>query len=70
LEDGEVLEDTVLVPKGDPEKPLTREDIISKLNSCARGVVSDERLSELISYLASFGEKQEYSSTILFEKGN
>lgn len=34
LKNGKREEETVLVPKGDPEKPLTRDDIINKLRTC------------------------------------
>lgn len=45
---GERLEETVLVPKGDPENPLTREDIIEKLKVCAKGQATDKALQGLI----------------------
>lgn len=48
LNSGEVLKETVLVPKGDPENPLTREDIIDKLHTCARGQAESETLSGLV----------------------
>ena len=48
LNSGEVLKETVLVPKGDPENPLTREDIIDKLHTCARGLAESETLSGLV----------------------
>ena len=37
-------EETVLVPKGDPEKPLTRTDIIDKLRVCTQGQADEETL--------------------------
>ena len=48
LKNGETYSETVLVPKGDPENPLTRDDIIAKLKTCAKGQVPDERLSALV----------------------
>ena len=46
--DGQRVEETVLVPKGDPEKPLTREDIIDKLRTCAKGQASEQALLKLV----------------------
>lgn len=45
---GETIEETVLVPKGDPENPLTRDDIIAKLRVCAAGQADEETLNELV----------------------
>ena len=42
LKDGRSMEETVLVPKGDPEKPLSRNDIIEKLRTCAKGQADEE----------------------------
>lgn len=36
LKNGEEFERVILVPKGDPENPLTREDIIEKLRLCTK----------------------------------
>ena len=47
MKDGTALEETILVPKGDPEKPLTREDILEKLKTCAQGQADDAQLSRL-----------------------
>ena len=48
LKNGEKTEETVLVPKGDPEKPLTRADIIDKLRVCAQGQAGEETLMRLV----------------------
>ncbi len=46
--DGRKLEETILVPKGDPENPLTRNDIIAKLKTCAKGQATEEQLITLV----------------------
>ena len=57
--DGTSIETTVLVPKGDPENPLTREDIIGKLTTCARGQADEKTLEELVQRILSIkGEDQ------------
>ena len=48
LKDGSHKEETVLVPKGDPEKPLTRADIIDKLRVCAQGQADEDTLMKLV----------------------
>lgn len=45
---GRVLEETVLIPKGDPENPLSREEITDKLRDCAKGQADENTLSNLI----------------------
>lgn len=44
----EILEETVLVPKGDPENPLTRENILDKLKTCALGQADSAVLVRLV----------------------
>ncbi len=41
LKNGKKMEKTVLVPKGDPENPLTRADIMKKLDACSAGMADD-----------------------------
>ena len=48
MKSGERLSETVLVPKGDPEKPLTREDIIDKLHVCSRGQADEQTIRKLV----------------------
>ena len=53
LNNGKKVEEVILVPKGDPEKPLTREDIINKLRVCARGQASEDTLKSLVEEIES-----------------
>lgn len=55
LKNGEKLEETVLVPKGDPEKPLTRDDIIRKLTACSAGLADDETRNRLVKEITALG---------------
>ena len=48
LNDGRKVEETVLTPKGDPENPLNRADIIDKLRVCARGQADESTLMKLV----------------------
>jgi len=55
LKSGETLTQTVLVPKGDPENPLSRQDIINKLLSCAKGQATKTALEQLVQAIDSLG---------------
>ena len=68
MSDGDVFSNTVLVPKGDPENPLSREDIIRKLKTCANGIISNDHLIKLIEYLENFGGDESINPHILFGK--
>lgn len=46
--DGRKEQDVILVPRGDPENPLTREDIINKLKVCAVGQVNEKTIDDLV----------------------
>ena len=60
------IEDTVLAPKGDPEKPLTVEDLLLKYNECADNLISVEKRKRIIRYLSTFGDEDYYSAEELF----
>lgn len=60
LKNGERIEETVLVPKGDPEKPLTRTDIIVKLRVCAQGQADEETLRKLVEAIESIGGSSQF----------
>lgn len=46
--DGTVLSEYVSVPKGDPENPLTKDDVIAKLKTCASSLAGDAALTALV----------------------
>ena len=56
LRNGQTAEETVLVPKGDPENPLTRADIIDKLKTCASGQANGEKLARLVEAILKVDE--------------
>ena len=64
--DGTTDQETVLVPRGDPEKPLTTEDIRQKLRQCAAGLLTESRIAALIAYLDAFGSDAALDPEILF----
>ena len=62
--DGQVLRETVLVPKGDPERPLTRADIIDKLRVCALGQTGDETLLKLVKAIETIDGNKKFLNPI------
>lgn len=57
---GETWEETVLVPKGDPENPLARADIVQKLKTCARGQAEDAVLTALQQRIDGIGGSERF----------
>ncbi|MBR3334842.1 MAG: MmgE/PrpD family protein [Clostridia bacterium] len=55
LKNGEKLGETVLVPKGDPEKPLTRGDILRKLEACSASLADDATRKKLAEAISGMG---------------
>lgn len=66
LKDGSSISEMVLVPKGDPENALTKEDIINKLETCANGLMDQSSLIKLIQYIEDFGGEKKYRPEELF----
>ena len=58
--DGRTETETVSVPKGDPENPLTKEDIINKLSVCASGQSDGETLSRLVRGIEAIKGKSDF----------
>ncbi len=59
---GEVLKETVLVPKGDPENPLTRDDIIEKLRICSAGQAEEDTLKRLVEMIMNIKGKGSFQN--------
>ena len=55
MKNGETVTETVLVPRGDPEKPLTRDDIIAKLAVCAGEQADGDSLKRLVDASLAIG---------------
>ena len=64
--DGEQLSETVLVPKGDPENPLTRGDIVEKLRVCAGGQADEETLRKLVERIGEIRGKNRFVNPMSF----
>ena len=62
LTNGDILTETVLVPKGDPENPLTRDDIIDKLRACAMGQADEAALSKLLEAIEKIDGSDSFSN--------
>ena len=62
---GERIAETVLVPKGDPEKPLTREGIIEKLKTCAKGQADEDKLMALVKAIEKIEGTSKFENPII-----
>ena len=69
LTDGESLEETVSVPKGDPENPLTREDILHKLEACAQGLADGAHLAAFVQAVDALGGRESFSNPMAELRG-
>lgn len=58
--DGQILEEMVLVPKGDPENPFTREEVEEKFRICGAGIISSEVADKMLYNILNFGENKEF----------
>lgn len=67
LKDGTTLEETIYVPKGDPEKPLTTEDLQEKLRTCAQGQADEETIAKLIDYIENLGGDEKFVYPFIYE---
>ncbi len=57
--DGHEAEETVLIPKGDPENKMTFDEIREKLGSCCGNLVSLKQQESLIEWIKCFGGKKD-----------
>lgn len=64
FENGEQIEETVLVPKGDPENPLKREDIVEKLRVCSKGLADENTVSGLVAAITGMGGNERFRNPI------
>lgn len=55
LEGGQSIAETVTVPKGDPENPLSRHDIVRKLETCAQGLAGKAELDAFLAATDALG---------------
>lgn len=55
LNDGRVLKEAVLTPRGHPGAPLSDDDLAQKFRDCAKGLMTEARIAEALDLLARFG---------------
>lgn len=60
LNSGETVQETVLVPKGDPENPLEPGTVLRKLYTCAQGQAEEKRLDALAAAIGSLGGESRF----------
>lgn len=64
--DGEALEQTVLIPKGDASNPMTPAEMRAKFAACTGGLLSEEQQDRLIREVDRFEDITAYSSINVF----
>lgn len=62
LNNGDKKETTTFVPKGDPENPLCKEDIINKLFLCAENIVDKKSLAKLVQKINQIEENERFQN--------
>lgn len=66
---GKIIEETVLVPRGDPEKPLTKADIVDKLKVCADGQAEENTLDKLVQVIENINGCENFTNPISITGG-
>lgn len=66
LDKGVSVSECISVPKGDPENPLQKEDIVGKLRMCSKGLIDKREMESLVEYLNDFGGHIGINSKLLF----
>ncbi len=62
LKDGRKIEETVTVPKGDPEQPLSKADIMEKLRICAKGQADEKTMMGLVRVIEQIEGKEAFKN--------
>ncbi len=61
---GEVFQESINSPKGDPENPLSSQELSSKYRSLTNGIMSSETIDELEKTVACFGDPGTFSKLL------
>lgn len=62
---GEIVTETVLIPKGDPENPLNRDKIINKLKICALGQAGERKIQKLVEAIDEICGKKNFVNPMI-----
>ncbi len=62
MRDGEAIEETVSIPRGEPERPLSKEDLEEKLIVCAQSESDSEMLNSLIWAVRNLDKDERFSN--------
>ena len=61
LQDGNVYQKTILIPKGDAANRFTAAELEAKLRTCGNGIASEETIQSILHYVGAFAStKQDY----------
>lgn len=68
MPENKIISNVVLIPKGEPENPLSDMDLEKKVRMCARNIVSDNTIKQLVEDISEFGEGESFSLQKYFVK--
>ena len=66
LKNGKFYEETVLTPKGDPENPLAKDEVIEKLRTCSEGLADEAELARIINAIEKINETGRFENPMSF----
>lgn len=58
--DRQVVEKKVLIPKGDPENPITEKEILTKLSLCTQNIIEENTLHNLVDAINQIGGRDKF----------
>ena len=64
LEDNKVVQKTVSIPRGDPENPIEKKDIIRKLYTCAQDTINNDEIDKVLDAIDCINGKTKFINPI------
>ncbi len=64
LQDGRTLRQTIILPKGDPEVPMSFDDVRAKLAACADGLMTPQAQDRLYQAVTSLERQKPYQDLV------
>ncbi len=71
LEDGQIYEKTLERAKGDPEEPLSFEELVKKFRACTKDIFTSNQIEQVVHFICEMEKVQDISDIIhlLISKG-
>lgn len=65
--DGRSYDKTIWIPKGDPENPLSKEEVKEKFMYCSRELISGDATQKIIDFSLNFGKERRFTYQNIFK---